>query len=235
MRPLRLAIVNDYEVVLQGLAQQLQRHPGRVDLVESVVGGPSVERADIVLFDTFAHVRGLAQVLRECNARRLVAYSWNLHPRLIETMLDHGASGYLSKQLDSESLVSALERIDSGEVVVTHDETDINPDADTFGAWPGRWTGMTERESEIVALVAQGLSNAQVAERLFLSINTVKSYIRSAYRRMQVRTRSEAVLWAIDNDFVPADLAPPTPDEDVLAAVRSHPAAAAFPRQGRLA
>ncbi len=224
-RPLRLAIVNDYEVVVNGLARQLARHPDRVVLVDLAVDEPSTVPADIALFDTFAHLRGLAQVLEECNAQRLVAYSWNLNRSLIESMLDHGASGYLSKQLDNASLLSALERIDSGEVVVTYDETDVAPHSDAVGAWPGRSVGLTERESEIIALVAQGLSNAEVAGRLYLSINTVKSYIRSAYRRMRVRSRAEAVLWAVDHDFVPGHLGLAGAHGDVLEAVRSHPAA----------
>jgi DNA-binding NarL/FixJ family response regulator len=222
-RPLRLAIINDYEVVVHGLVQILAPYADRVELLELAVDSPTEEPADIALFDTFAHARGLAQVLEESTARRLVAYSWNLQRRLIETMLDHGASGYLSKQLTSDALVEALERIHAGEVVVTYEDPVDEMDAAAVGAWPGQGEGLTEREAEIVALVAQGYSNHDIAGQLYLSINTVKSYIRSAYRKMDVTSRSRAVLWAIDHGFVP-----PEPkqvslaDNEVLHAVRGH-------------
>ena len=70
-------------------------------------------------------------------------------------------------------------------------------------SWPGRDHGLTPRESEIIALVTSGLSNNEIAERTYLSINSVKSYIRSAYRTMGVTTRSQAVLWGIDHGMAP--------------------------------
>ena len=60
---------------------------------------------------------------------------------------------------------------------------------------PGRTEGLTDRESEILAVITQGMSNAQVAEPTFLSPNTVKSYIRTIYRKMGVGSRTQAVLW----------------------------------------
>ena len=83
-------------------------------------------------------------------------------------------------------------------------------------SWPGRAAGLTPRESEIIALVTAGLSNNAIAERTCLSINSVKSYIRSAYRTMGVDSRSQAVLWGIDNGMAPTRKrivleAPPTP------------------------
>ena len=65
-----------------------------------------------------------------------------------------------------------------------------------------RATGLTEREFEIVELIAHGMSNIEIARKLFLSINSVKTYIRSAYRRMGVTSRSHAILWAIEHGLV---------------------------------
>ncbi|GGF45774.1 hypothetical protein GCM10011519_19590 [Marmoricola endophyticus] len=69
--------------------------------------------------------------------------------------------------------------------------------------WPGRHEGLTVRESDILLLVAHGLCNQDISERLFLSINSIKSYIRSAYRKMAVESRTQAVLWAIEHGFRP--------------------------------
>ena len=69
--------------------------------------------------------------------------------------------------------------------------------------WPGRREGLTDRESEILALITQGMSNAQVASLTFLSPNTVKSYIRAIYRKIEVESRTQAVLWGVRHGFTP--------------------------------
>ena len=69
--------------------------------------------------------------------------------------------------------------------------------------WPGRHEGLTDREAEILALITQGKSNAEVAALTFLSPNTVKSYIRSVYRKIDVGSRTQAVLWGVKHGFTP--------------------------------
>ena len=71
------------------------------------------------------------------------------------------------------------------------------------GAWPGKEHGLTVREAEIIALITQGLSNQEIAERSYLSINSVKTYIRTAYRKIGVERRAQAVLWGIKHGFEP--------------------------------
>ena len=67
--------------------------------------------------------------------------------------------------------------------------------------WPGRNEGLTDRESEILALITQGNSNAEVAKLTYLSPNTVKSYIRTIYRKINVTSRTQAVLWGVRHGF----------------------------------
>ena len=81
-----------------------------------------------------------------------------------------------------------------------------------LGDWPGRDHGLTAREAEVVALITQGLRNEQIADRMFLSANTVKSYIRSAYRKMRVDNRTRAVLWGVDHGFRPNTIRANTPE-----------------------
>ncbi|MEP6815314.1 MAG: response regulator transcription factor [Marmoricola sp.] len=200
---LRIAILNDYEIVVRGLARMFEPYAQRVAVVEVLANAAVREPADIALYDTFSQTQDLETdiktVLADSNARRLVIYSWNLHPELVSAALKKGALGYLAKRLPAAELVDALERIHAGEIVVTEDAT---PERDA-GDWPGRTQGLTARESEIIALITQGLSNQEIADRAFLSINSVKSYIRSSYRKMGVTSRSRAVLWGIENGFRP--------------------------------
>jgi two-component system, NarL family, response regulator LiaR len=69
------------------------------------------------------------------------------------------------------------------------------------GDWPGRSAGLSSREAEVIALIASGLTNQEIAERACVSLNTVKTYIRSAYHKIGVERRSQAVLWAVENGF----------------------------------
>jgi DNA-binding NarL/FixJ family response regulator len=134
-------------------------------------------------------------------ARRVVVYTWNFHPDLVENARRQGVHGYLSKTLPARDLVAALEEVHAGKIVVS----DPPPRARTTSGlnWPGRGEGLTDREAEILALITQGKSNADVAALTFLSPNTVKSYIRTIYRKINVGSRTQAVLWGVKNGFTP--------------------------------
>jgi DNA-binding NarL/FixJ family response regulator len=204
-RRLRIAIVDDYAVVVAGVASFLAGE--HVDVVEVGASRPVISDVDIVLFDTFGQVSGtgidIEDFVRDSGAK-VVVYSWNIQAQLIQETLDQGASGYLSKVLTGPEVVRALERVMRGEiVVVTGDhETSVGGEGD----WPGRAAGLSSREAEIVALITQGMSNQEIADRAYLSINSVKTYIRSAYRKMQVSSRSQAVLWGVEHGFKPDTL-----------------------------
>ena len=98
--------------------------------------------------------------------------------------------------MSASDLVTALDMVHKGEVVVS-EEPDRLPLIG--GDWPGREEGLTARESEVLCLITQGLTNAQIVERTHLSINSIKSYIRSCYRKINVDSRSRAVLWGVDH------------------------------------
>lgn len=202
MRPLRLAIVDDYAVVIAGVAAFLADE--RIDVVETGASLPVISDVDIVLYDTFGQVQGdgldLEDFVRDSGAK-VVIYSWNVQPDLISRAIEGGASGYLSKVLSGAEVVAALHRVMRGEVVVLAGDHETSVDGE--GDWPGRAYGLSPRESEILALITQGLSNQEIADRAYLSINSVKTYVRSAYRKIDVTRRSQAVLWGVRNGFEP--------------------------------
>jgi DNA-binding NarL/FixJ family response regulator len=201
-RPLRLAIVDDYPLVVAGVASFLASE--RIDVVETGAMTTVVTDVDIVLYDTFGQVQGvgidLEDFVRDSGAK-VVIYSWNLQPALIRQALVGGASGYLSKLLTGPEVVDALERVMRGEIVVITGDHETSVGG--VGDWPGRSEGLSPREAEVLALITQGLSNQEIAERVFVTINTVKTYIRSAYRKIGVTRRSQAVLWGVGNGFEP--------------------------------
>jgi DNA-binding NarL/FixJ family response regulator len=204
--PLRLAIVDDYAVVVAGVASFLKAE--RIDVVETGARQPVISDVDIILYDTFGQIQGegidLEDFVRDGAGAKVVIYSWNLNQELIDQALAEGASGYLSKVLTGPAIVSALERIMNGETVVLVGDHETSVGA--AGDWPGREAGLSPREAEVIALITQGLSNQEIADRAYLSINSVKTYIRSAYRKIDVTKRTQAVIWAIDNGFRPDTL-----------------------------
>lgn len=202
---IRVAVVNDYDVVVNGVAHMLDRYQDDLVVVELDANEPVAESVDIALYDNFAQPESdrddLATLVANPHARRVVVYTWNLHPRLVEDARHQGADGYLSKALPARDLVAALRRVHAGETVVV--AGDHRAPSTSGLDWPGRSEGLTDRESEILALITQGMSNAEVADLTCLSPNTVKSYIRVVYRKIQVSSRTQAVLWGIRHGFAP--------------------------------
>lgn len=219
--PLRLAIVDDYAVVVAGVSAFLGDE--RIDVVETGASTLVVSDVDIVLFDTFAQIQGtgldLEDFVRDSGAK-VVVYSWNLDDHLIADALEAGASGYLSKILTGPQVVDALERIMAGETVVLAGNMETS--AGDEGDWPGRAAGLTPREAEVVALITQGLSNQQIADRIYLELNTIKSHVRTAYGKIGVTSRSQATLWGLANGFAPDTLR--TLDSDLFRRPPSQPA-----------
>lgn len=202
---LRVALVNDYEVVVRGLASMMRAYQDVIQVVELDLNQPVDHPVDIALYDTFASTQGDRTDVHELavNPRvgRVVVYSWALDDTLIRAAIANGAGGYVSKGVTAWQLVTALQQIHGGGRQVWAD-TEGKP-AITAGDWPGREEGLTPRESEVLALITQGLSNADIADRTHLSINSVKTYIRSAYRRIGTQSRTEAVLWGVEHGFRP--------------------------------
>jgi len=213
--PIRVAIVNDYEIVVAGVAAMLAAYDDRITVVELDSGLPVVSDVDVILYDTFAAVQGDGVDLEDLvhgTAARVLIFSWNVQAELVHRALTRGAAGYLSKGLPAADVVAAIEAVHRGEIVTPPASGTVG--AGEAGSWPGRDQGLSVREAEVLALITQGLSNQEIAERTYLSINSVKTYIRTAYRKIGVTRRSQAVLWGTRHGFEPdrmRSLAPERP------------------------
>lgn len=197
-----VAIVNDYPVVVEGVAQLL-RHDRRLNLVELDTMADPKQSVDVLLFDAFGQRSiddDIARLVQNPKYRRIVVFSWNVKSEQMGTVIGAGVHGFVSKSVDAQTLCDALVRVHGGEQVV--EPKDV-PKEVTSGDWPGRAEGLSARESEVVALITQGVTNEEIAKACYLSINSVKSYIRSAYRKMGVERRSQAVLWGVEHGMLP--------------------------------
>ena len=204
-RPVTVALVDDYDVVLKGLAHLFDDYRDRISVVEIDANASVADTVDVVLYDSFAQPESdhdqIAELIDNPRARHVVVYTWNLQPELVDAARRLGVHGYLSKTLPAAELVAAIEAVSAGEHVVS-DERGRSASAAGLD-WPGKREGITDRESEILALITQGMSNADVARLTYLSPNTVKSYIRSVYRKIGATSRVEAVLYGVRHGFTP--------------------------------
>lgn len=196
--PVRVAVANDYELVIAGLRAMLEPFD-RVQVVDSIVVGEALDgTCDVVLFDTFGRpddaVSGVKRLLDTEGVGRVALYTGAPRPAQVATALDAGASAVLSKARPATALVEALERVHAGERVV--DGTGGHQPV----PWPGSSRGLTARQSEVVALLLQGLSNQEIAESLFVDVNTVKTHLRHAYKALGVRSRAQALAMLLGED-----------------------------------
>ena len=142
-RPICIALVDDYDVVLVGLAHLFDEYRDRIMVAEIDSNQPVVDDVDIVLYDSFAQPEAdhdeIEVLISNPRAGKVVVYTWNFHPYLVDSAIQKGASGYLSKALPASELVTALEAIHAGEVVIS-DQPPLSRSHSALD-WPGRAEG----------------------------------------------------------------------------------------------
>ncbi len=196
MKPLRVVIVNDFELVVRGLAAILAPFSDRVEVVELVAGDVPDGPADITLFDTFGGRRSTLSRVDEMadnpSLGKVVLYTWDLPKAFAHDIDERAIDAVILKSTSGEQLVDALERIHRGEYVAP-DEHDRLPGVPT----------LSEREREVLALLGNGLSNRAIADELYLSVDTVKTHVRKVFTKLGVGNRTQAALVANEHGLVP--------------------------------
>jgi DNA-binding NarL/FixJ family response regulator len=205
-------LVDDHEMVLEGLKAVLGRYAGRVRVVASCANAEDAERQvaaldpDVVVSDV--RLRGSLSGLDLCRrlverdpARKVMLLSAYDDEQYLFQALRAGAAGYLLKWVDGQDLVRQLERAADGETVV--DPTMAGRAVSSAARlqagefWPGARLGLSQRESEVLAHLVAGLSNRAIAGKLVLGEETVKSHVRAIYRKLEVGDRAGAVATAL--------------------------------------
>lgn len=196
----RVALLNDYDIVVAGLSTMLGRFDD-IDVVEVDVGSTDVDRAaDVALFDTYGRVgipwQQLTDLVCNSNIHHVAVFTFDFAHDLITRALALGVHGYLWKGMTAETLADSVRRIADGEVVVSTPDSHTRVPGTTY-RWPFDDLGLSARESEVLALLAEGLSNQQIADGLFLNVETVRSHLKQVYSKLGVHTRSQATARAL--------------------------------------
>lgn len=205
--------MEDSELVVHGLRAMLEPHAAVVSLVHQRPDAPA-PLVDLTLYEPHRRGAGARPAPRRFPTR-MVAFGWDCSPQAVSTEMSRGAAGFVSKWLPSRRLVWNLLQIAEGRVVVD----DWNGQAEvqrTAEKWP-----LTQRETEVLSMIAAGKANRDIAEETNLSINSVKSYIRGAYSKIEVSSRSQAVLWAIQHGLLMPPETPVVAPRGPLRAVRA--------------
>lgn len=194
-KAIRVALVRDSPLLVAGLSRLLAPHRDEILLHTQAQGDPAPGSVDVVLFDALT-AREPAQAVREVAARTgaaVVLYSWIDDQQPIDAAIVRGAAGFLSKAATAEEVIATVQ----GAHTYQPRAVPVSQRQPSAGAA----VELTPREHEILTYIAQGLSNKEIAARCYLSINSVKTYIRTAYKKIGATNRSSAVLWAVRNGF----------------------------------
>jgi DNA-binding NarL/FixJ family response regulator len=198
-QPLTVALVDECELVHDGITTMLAGYARRVTVLPAQ--HHTAAPVDVALVDPFTRPGpepdGPPSVRpAPGTAARVAVFTWEIRDGFVERAMFGGADGYLSKALPASELVVALEKVHAGERLIALDEPARRLDEPTR-LMPE--LGLTPRESDVIAMIAAGASNQEISCRLKLSMNTVKSHIRTAYRSMGVTSRTQAVIWAVEH------------------------------------
>ncbi|QIG43751.1 response regulator transcription factor [Nocardioides anomalus] len=203
LAPLLVAVISPREVVRRGVVAMLgdAGRTIRVSTVASDARSGDVGLVDVVLYDlerlTGAPHTELSRLL--AGSAVVVAFEVVDRPDLAQRALSLGVTDSVPPDVGTRTLIDVLRRAARGE------GTSASAYRADRHAEAVRRYGITEREAGVLALIAAGMSNEQIAAHLFLSINSVKTYIRQAYRRIGVGSRTEAVLWAVRHGLAEPD------------------------------
>jgi DNA-binding NarL/FixJ family response regulator len=198
-------IVDDHEVVREGLRLSLSRSPhirvvGEAGDGQSAIDLAERRRPDVVIMDVrmpgmdgLDATKELTQRTPDTAVLIFTAYS---ERSLLARGLESGAKGYILKEAPHETLVRAIEKVAIGESFI---DPALMP---AFLSGKDREDMLTGREREILQLLADGMSNADVAQRLFISQETVKSHVRHILAKLEADTRTHAVAIALRDAII---------------------------------
>ncbi len=209
---IRVLICDDHALFRRGLVMVLESEDGVEVVGEAEDGEEAIRRAeelapDVVLMDVrmpkvsgIEATRAIAEVVP--SAKILMLTVSDEEDDLYDA-IKAGATGYLLKEISIEEVASAIRSVVSGQSLISpsmaskllSEFTNLAKKADEKQAVPS--PRLTERELEVLKLVAQGMSNREIAGELFISENTVKNHVRNILEKLHLHSRMEAVVYAV--------------------------------------
>ena len=210
-RKIRLLLVDDHTVVRRGLQMVLSLEPDLEIVGEAADGREALEQVaqlqpDVVLMDLLMPVMTGVEAIRAIKGDspevEVVALTSVLEDKLVVEAIEAGATGYLLKDTGPDVLVAAIRAAHRGEV---HLDPKAKKRLVREVRTPEMRESLTARETEILRLVAKGMANREVAERLEVSEVTVKTHVSSILSKLGLQSRTQAALFALKEGLVGLD------------------------------
>jgi DNA-binding NarL/FixJ family response regulator len=198
----RVALIDNFEVSVVGLRSLLSPFGARVALLDLGTAMTKPSSVDVILYEPVRQTptsQGMLRDLVRASQKSAVVYSWR--DRDGETTGSFAA--HLSKALPAPDLVAAIEALADGDASPVRRMPSDHGPLNVIKGSRERDYELTPREAEILSLVTQGLTNSEIGGQLYLSINSVKTYIRAAYRKIEVTRRAQAVAWGMEHGLAP--------------------------------
>lgn len=196
---IRVALVNDYEIVLQGLCAFLRPYEPEIRVVELEVKAKPERSVDVTLFDTYGEAESMRQrahdLASDPSNGAIIVFSFSDDPALAHSLLRAGAQGFISKATPANQVVDGIRAAARGNSVMLTQRSQHGVMPDEL-RWPGRDIHLTERESELLALLPTGMTNRELGAHLYISENTIKTQLRSLFSKLDIRNRAQAVALA---------------------------------------
>jgi two-component system response regulator DevR len=206
-RSLRILIVDDHEVVREGLRALLSRRPGfsvvaEAATVEGAVAEASLAKPDVVIMDVRlpdgSGVEACREIRQESPDTKVIMLTSYADEEAVFASILAGAAGYLLKQTRGQTLAEAVEAVARGEslldTAVTQKVMERVRAAGTRTV-DDPLTSLSEQEHKILLLIAEGKTNKEIAEEIYLSDKTVKNYVSSILSKLNLRRRAEAAAF----------------------------------------
>ena len=221
MKKIRILIADDHAVLRAGLRMLINSQEDLEVIGEAADGAEAVEQAgvlqpDLVLMDITmpggGGVPAIPAVLKACPKTRVLVLTMHDDATYLRATMEAGATGYLVKSAADTELLTAIRTVAAGRTFVDLPGfAQAAPDALTNGqrtepAGPrDQPSPLSEREHEVLALVAQGHSNREVADRLGISIKTVETYRARLMEKLELRSRADLVRYALEKGLLLPD------------------------------
>ncbi|HTP46814.1 MAG TPA: response regulator [Casimicrobiaceae bacterium] len=206
--PLRIAVIDDHTLFRRGLISLLAREPGFAVVAEAADGFEGIKavgatRPDVVLLDLnmpgISGIDAIGAIRKEAPEAQVVMLTVSEDADDLLKALRNGASGYLLKNIDSEFLVAAIRRAADGDSVVSPEMTGKLVEQVRAGTKPAPEDVLSAREREILAHLARGRSNKEIARALDVAESTVKIHVQHILRKLNLASRVQAAIWAVEH------------------------------------
>lgn len=221
MQPINVAIVDDQQLIRSGLAMLINsrdtlRVTGQAGNGQEALNSAHVAAADVVLMDVRMPVMDGITATRALlehhdHLKIIMLTTFDLDEYALDA-LEAGASGFLLKDAPPEQLLAAIESVYHGDAVIAPSTTKrllshfVTPkraaESEAYAAELAALDTLTAREREVLETMAEGLSNAEIAERLFVSATTVKTHVGNVLMKLGARDRVQAVVVAYRTGIV---------------------------------